>query len=212
MKEEQNTMIRILCLGDSNTWGYDPETHERYDNETRWPQVMLSELGVGYEVVEEGMNGRTTVWDDPVDGLMSGLAYLPPCLLSHKPLDKVLLMLGTNDLKDRFCVTAPEIAKSAGRLVRIIQASDAGPGGTAPEVILMAPPPTVMGQDGLDTRQHGLEKSRQFAHCYSEVAQELGCAFFDVGSVIESSSVDGIHFSAEAQRTLGQAMARLISK
>ncbi|MGB1255805.1 MAG: SGNH/GDSL hydrolase family protein [Thiolinea sp.] len=203
-------MIRILCFGDSNTWGYNPENHERYDHNTRWPQVMLNELGTGYEVVEEGMNGRTTVWDDPVDGLMSGLAYLPPCLLSHKPLNKVLLMLGTNDLKDRFCVTAPEIAKSAGRLVQIIQASDTGPNGTAPEVILIAPPPTVMGQDGLDTRQGGLEKSAQFARCYAEVARELGCAFFDAGSVIESSPVDGIHFSAKAQRALGRAMAKIV--
>ena len=203
-------MIRILCFGDSNTWGYNPETHERYDHKTRWPQVMLSELGEGYEVVEEGMNGRTTVWDDPVDGLMSGLAYLPPCLLSHKPLDKVLLMLGTNDLKDRFCVTAPEIAKSAGRLVQIIQASDTGPNGSAPEVVLMAPPPTVAGEDGLGLRQAGLEKSQIFAGCYAEIAQELGCAFFDVGSVIASSPVDGIHFSAEAQQTLGRAMAGVV--
>ena len=203
-------MIRILCFGDSNTWGYDPVTHERYDNKTRWPQVMLNQLGAGYEVVEEGMNGRTTVWDDPVDGLMSGLVYLPPCLLSHKPLDKVLLMLGTNDLKDRFCVTAPEIAKSVGRLAKIIQASDSGPNGTAPAVILMAPPPTVAGEDGLGLRQAGLEKSQAFASCYAAVAKELGCEFFDVGSVIASSPVDGVHFSAEAQRTLGQAMAKML--
>ncbi len=205
-------MINLLCFGDSNTWGYNPETQQRYAPDTRWPQVMRSALGPGYAVIEEGMNGRTTVWDDPVDGLMSGLAYLPPCLLSHKPLDQVLLMLGTNDLKDRFCVGAAEIAKSAGRLVQIIQASDTGPDGTAPAVVLMAPPPTVMGQDGLDTRQGGLEKSAQFARCYAEVARELGCAFFDVGAVISSSPVDGIHFSAAAQRKLGQAMAAFIQR
>ena len=205
-------MIRILCFGDSNTWGYDPETAKRFDNKTRWTQVMSSELGTGYEIVEEGMNGRTTVWDDPVDGLMSGLSYLKPCLLSHKPLNKVLLMLGTNDLKDRFCVSAPEIAKSAGRLVQMIQASDAGIEGEAPEVILMAPPPTEKGLDGLGLRQNGYEKSRSFAECYSEVADELGCEFFDVGSVIKSSPIDGVHFSAETHRLLGREMAKLLLK
>jgi lysophospholipase L1-like esterase len=205
-------MIRILCYGDSNTWGYDPETSQRFDNKTRWTQVMLSELGSDYEIVEEGMNGRTTVWDDPVDGLMSGVSYLKPCLLSQKPLNIVLLMLGTNDLKDRFCVSAAEIAKSAGRLVQMIQASDAGVEGKAPEVILMAPPPTEKGIDGLGLRQNGYEKSRAFAACYSQIADELGCEFFDVGSVIESSPVDGVHFSAQSHRVLGQEMAKLLLK
>jgi len=204
-------MKRILCFGDSNTWGYDPETDERYDNTTRWPCVMSRILGDEYEIVEEGMNGRTTVWDDPVDGLMSGLSYLEPCLLSHKPLDKVIIMLGTNDLKDRFCVSAYEIAKSAGRLVQLIQFSDAGPQGTAPEVLLIAPPPIVMGENGLDTRLHGLEKSQQFARQFAEIAKELGCEFADAGEFIESSPVDGIHFSAEAQRDLGKSIAKVIA-
>jgi lysophospholipase L1-like esterase len=203
-------MQRILCFGDSNTWGYDPETDERYDHKTRWPRVMGSILGDEYEIVEEGLNGRTTVWDDPVEGLMSGLNYLKPCLLSHKPLDIVIVMLGTNDLKDRFCVSAYEIAKSAGRLVQMIQASDTGPKGSAPEVLLITPPPIVLGEDGLDTRQLGLEKSRQFAREFEEVAKQLGCNFANAGQFIESSPVDGIHFSAESQRQLGDAIAKIV--
>ncbi|MGB1311747.1 MAG: SGNH/GDSL hydrolase family protein [Leucothrix sp.] len=204
-------MKRILCFGDSNTWGYDPETHERYDNKTRWPCVMSNVLGDDYEIVEEGMNGRTTVWDDPVDGLMSGLNYLEPCLLSHKPLDLVIVMLGTNDLKDRFCVSAYEIAKSAGRLVQKVHTSDAGPQGSSPSVLLIAPPPIVMSESGLDTRQHGLEKSRQFAEKFADIAHELGCYFADAGDFIESSPVDGIHFSAESQQQLGQSIAKIIA-
>lgn len=204
-------MQRILCFGDSNTWGYDPETDQRYDNKTRWPCVMARVLGDEVEIVEEGMNGRTTVWDDPVDGLMSGLNYLEPCLISHKPLDLVIVMLGTNDLKDRFCVSAYEIAKSAGRLVKMIQVSDAGPQGSAPQVLLIAPPPIVMGDAGLDTRQHGLEKSKQFADEFAAVAKELGCAFANAGDFIESSLVDGIHFSAASQRKLGESIAKVVT-
>ena len=203
-------MKRILCFGDSNTWGYNPEDGTRYDQTARWPRVMAELLKDDVEIVEEGMNGRTTVWGDPVDGLMSGLAYLTPCLISHKPLDLVIIMLGTNDLKDRFCVSAFEIAKSAGRLVQTVQASDAGPNGSAPEVLLIAPPPIVDCERGLDTRQHGLLKSQQFASQYAMIAAELGCDFMDAGEYIESSPVDGIHFSAEMQRVLGQSIAKQV--
>lgn len=203
-------MYRIMCFGDSNTWGFIPVSAERYDRQTRWTQVMASALGEDYEVVEEGMNGRTTVWDDPVDGLMSGLEYLKPCLISQKPLDKVLVMLGTNDLKDRFGVTAPEIAKSAGRLVRMIQSSDAGPNGSAPKVVLMAPPPIVAGPDGFGLRQAGLVKSEWFAKSFAAIAGELGCEFVNTGDYIESSPLDGVHFSAESHRTLGVVMARFL--
>jgi lysophospholipase L1-like esterase len=173
---------------------------------------MHSVLGEQFEIVEEGMNGRTTVWDDPVDGLMSGLSYLKPCLLSHKPLDLVIVMLGTNDLKDRFCVTAYEIAKSAGRLVQMVQTSDTGPQGSAPQVLLIAPPPIVMGDNGLDTRLFGLEKSKQFAQAFADIAKELGCDFANAGDFIKSSPVDGIHFSAESQRQLGEAIAKVVSE
>lgn len=203
-------MYRIMCFGDSNTWGFVPVSAARYDRQTRWTQVMASVLGSEYEVIEEGMNGRTTVWDDPVDGLMSGLDYLKPCLISQKPLDKVLLMLGTNDLKDRFAVTAPEIAKSAGRLVRMIQASDAGPDGGAPKVVLMAPPPIVAGPDGYGLRQAGLVKSQGFAASFATIAQELGCEFVNTGAYIESSLLDGVHFSAQSHRTLGAVMATFL--
>ena len=205
-------MYRVMCFGDSNTWGYTPETGERYDRHTRWTGVMHDHLGDKFELVEEGMNGRTTVWDDPVDGLMSGINYLAPCLKSQKPLDLVLLMLGTNDLKDRYCVTAPEIAKSAARLVKVIQQSDCGPQGAAPKVVLMAPPPTILGLDGVGIRVNGSAKSQGFADHYAEVAKTLNCKFFDVGSWIESSHVDGVHLSAESHQILGQAMAEVVAR
>ncbi|HPE60930.1 MAG TPA: SGNH/GDSL hydrolase family protein [Thiolinea sp.] len=204
-------MYRILCFGDSNTWGYDPETGDRFDHHTRWPRHMAGLLGSGFEVIEEGMNGRTTVWDDVVEDHMSGLRYLTPCLRSHKPLELVLIMLGTNDLKDRFNVTAFEIAKSVERLVQVIKASATGPGQQAPAVLLIAPPPLVDspggGNPGFSPRCQGMEKSRAFACCYAARATESGCYFFDAGSVIATSPVDGVHLSAESHRILGAALA-----
>jgi lysophospholipase L1-like esterase len=108
-RREERTIKTVLCYGDSNTWGSDPETGERFAPEVRWPGVLRQALGEGYWVVEEGLNGRTTVRDDPIEGAhKNGRTYLPACLEFHKPIDLVLIMLGTNDLKARFAASASD--------------------------------------------------------------------------------------------------------
>ena len=111
----------VLCYGDSNTYGYIPETGMRYPKEIRYPGKLQLLLGDDYLVIEEGCNGRTTIHDDPEDGWKNGLDYLKPCLNSHKPVDIVILMLGSNDLKDTFHLSAEEIAHGAGVLVDVIK-------------------------------------------------------------------------------------------
>lgn len=99
-------MKTIVCYGDSNTWGYDPVTMDRLPITQRWTGVLAQELGAGYRVIEEGLNGRTTVWDDPIEGYKNGKEYLIPCLETHRPIDLITILLGTNDLKMRFSVSA----------------------------------------------------------------------------------------------------------
>ena len=200
-------MKKILCYGDSNTWGYDPKTEDRFDDNTRWTRVLGKTLGSGYEVIEEGLNGRTTVWDDPIEGYKNGLNYLIPCLESHRPIDLVVLMLGTNDLKHRFSLTAFDIAQGAGVLVRAIQMSQAGRNGAPPITLLMAPPPTTTLTYFADMFEGAGSKSLKFAAQYERVSTELGCAFLNAGAVIVSSPLDGIHFEAGEHAKLGQAVA-----
>ena len=134
-------MKTILCFGDSNTWGYNPENCQRFGPDERWTGILRNSLGEDYQVIEEGLNGRTTLWDDPIEGFKNGLDYLMPCLESHKPFDLITIMLGTNDLKYRFSVSAFDIAESVGVLVRQVQQSQAGPQENAPIPLLIAPPP-----------------------------------------------------------------------
>jgi lysophospholipase L1-like esterase len=197
----------ILCYGDSNTWGYDPVTEDRFPRDQRWPGVLRQELGEGHLVIEEGLNGRTTVWDDPIEGYKNGKSYLIPCLETHKPLDLVIILLGTNDLKIRFSVSAYDIANGAGVLVDIVQKSATGPGATAPQVLLLSPPPITTLTDFAEMFEGAGPKSRRFAEHYARVARERGCAFLDTGQVIVSSELDGIHLEAEEQETLGVAVA-----
>ncbi|MFN2270036.1 MAG: SGNH/GDSL hydrolase family protein [Anaerolineae bacterium] len=203
-------MKTILCYGDSNTWGYSPSTQDRYGRDERWGGVLRNALGEGYLVIEEGLGGRTTVWDDPVEGIhKNGRTYLLPCLESHQPIDLVVILLGTNDLKRRFGVGAFDIAQGAGVLVRIVQKSETGPNGEAPKVLLLAPPPTeeLDETDFVEMFTGAEEKSKNFSREFRRVAQELGCEFLDTAEAIVSSKLDAIHLDAEEHRKLGQAVA-----
>ena len=200
-------MKRILCYGNSNTWGYDPVNQGRFDRDTRWPGALRNALGTSYEIIEEGLGGRTTVWDDPIEGYKNGQTYLIPSLASHAPLDLVILLLGTNDLKRRFNLSAFDIAEGARVLVGVVQRSGAGPQGRAPKVLLLAPPPTTTLTFFGEMFEGAAEKSVKFAGHYQRVAREMACDFLDTGAVIASSPLDGIHLEAAEQVKLGKAVA-----
>lgn len=202
----------VLCYGDSNTHGTKPmrdlATQDRYGPEERWTGVLRRELGAGWTVIDEGLPGRTTVHDDPIEGEhKNGRRYLLPCLESHGPVDLVTLMLGTNDLKARFSLPASDIAIGIEVLLEIIAASGAGPGGAAPKVLLIAPPPLARLDLFADMFTGGTEKSRRLGDLYAAVAKRHGTAFLDAGTVIKTSDGDGIHFDADALVPLGQAVA-----
>ncbi len=214
IQESKDLMKTILCYGDSNTWGHNPLAQDRYPLDARWTSVLARALGSDYLVIPEGLNGRTTVWSDPIEGeYKSGKMHLLPCLESHHPVDLVVLMLGTNDLKHRFGQSASDIAYGAATLVDTIQRSDFGPDGGAPEVLLVAPPPTcVNGTLFADMFEGADEKSADLGLRYSLMAEEYGCAFLDAGEVVESSRLDGIHLDADALPKLGAAVAAAIQE
>jgi lysophospholipase L1-like esterase len=201
-------MKTILCYGDSNTWGADPAIEDnRLARDVRWPGVLRNALGDGYLVIEEGLNGRTTVWDDPIEGYKNGKEYLIPCLNTHKPLDLVIVMLGTNDLKKRFSLSPYDIAAGAGVLIKMIQQSECGYNKSAPKALLMCPPPVGKLSKYADMFEDAVPRSKRLAEHYRRVAEELGCEFFDTSKVIVSSDLDGIHFEPGEHQKLGLAVA-----
>ncbi len=205
-------MKTILCYGDSNTWGAVPMTDRnnvgRYGMDTRWAGVMRSELGPDFWVVEEGLNARTTAFDDPIEGIhKNGRRHLLACLESHSPLDLVIIMLGTNDLKSRFSLSSFDIASAAGTLVDDIALLKKRQQPTPPKVLLVSPAPLGRLELLADMFEGGTEKSRHLARHYHAVAADRGVDFFDAGSVVKSSDVDGIHLDADQQQALGLAIA-----
>jgi lysophospholipase L1-like esterase len=209
-------MSTIVCYGDSNTWGAVPMPSrpemDRFAPGDRWPGVLREKLGSSHTVIEEGLNGRTTVHDDPVDGgpVKNGKRFLPVVLESHAPIDLVIIKLGTNDLKQRFSVPAYDIADGAGVLVDMVRASANKPGKAPPKVLLIAPAPLVaLGWLG-EMFAGGTEKSRQLGAEYKRVADDRGIPFLDAGTIITSSPVDGIHLDKPMQRKLGEAVAAMV--
>ncbi len=200
-------MKTVLCYGDSNTWGYDPGTRARYPPHVRWTGVMADRLGTEYRVVEEGLNGRTTRWDDPIEVDRNGLTYLRPCIESHQPLGAIVIMLGTNDLKRRFGLSASDIAQSAAELAGLAWRFAQTPQGSRPQVLLVAPPAVSTLTDFDQMFDGAREKSRQFSHYFRLAAERRSLPFFDAGSVIVCSEKDGIHFDVDEHRKLGEALA-----
>ena len=210
-------MRTVLCYGDSNTFGSATVARPdgRYAPDERWPGVLRATLAAGWAVIEEGLGGRTTVSDDPVEWNpeKNGARYLPPCLHTHKPLDVVAIMLGTNDLKARFNKSPWEVAQGMGVLVDIVKAAGVGPAGGTPAIVVICPP-VILDQLPLhpDLFAGAPAKSREMAKRYKAVAEERGVNFFDAGSVIKSSNVDGFHLDPDAHLVLGRAVAALLQK
>lgn len=202
---------RILCYGDSNTYGYIPGSG-RYDENTRWPMVLQKLLGDDYTIIEEGFGGRTTVHDDPVEGgYKSGLQYLPPCLMSHNPIDLVVLMLGTNDAKHRFQLNAKIIANSNRILIDAIRQYGADNDGVAPRILLVSP--IRIGENVSSTDMdifgdYAVRVAAGFPREFARVAAEANVDFLDAATVLEPSEEDCIHFTAEGHRALAEAVCK----
>lgn len=195
-------MKTVLCFGDSNTWGYVPGSDgERFPVGVRW----ATRLGDEWNVIAEGLNGRTATMDSPVADGRNGLTYLVPCLHSHMPIDIVVIYLGTNDAGDRYSLPAETVAGAVGRLVRVVRTSEAGPGYTAPEVLVVCPPP--FGQlDPEGSFANAGAKSRQLGRWFAEVCGELGCDLLDLNGIAAYSDLDGIHLDADGHAAVAAAV------
>jgi lysophospholipase L1-like esterase len=205
----------VLCFGDSNTYGTPPltdlEDSRRFPPGTRWPTVMAAELGPDWHLVEEGLPARTTVHDDPLEGAhKNGLRVLPALIESHRPIDVLIIMLGTNDLKARFGLPASDIATGAFRLVECARSIPSLAGLQQPEIVLVAPPPIRRTGCLIEMFEGGHEKSERFGAVYCAAARSLAVRFVDAGQVVRSSDVEGVHWEADQHAIFGRHMAGVV--
>lgn len=199
----------ILCFGDSNTWGCIPVKGGRYPKDVRYPEVLARELGDKYDVISEGLNDRTTVFFDLVRPNRCGIKHLEPILLSHLPMDYLVLNLGSNDTKIIYQASAEEIGIGLENLivkakqVFLAQKSDA-------KIIILAPVPLKAMPDNFMMDESSEKKAARLAEIYKPIADLYGCAFLDLGAVTTDLGDDGVHLNPSAHEAIGNALADLI--
>jgi lysophospholipase L1-like esterase len=213
-------MKTILCYGDSNVRGVTPEPLDertgltkRYIKSKRWIGLLQIKLGEKYDVVEEGMGGRTTMFDEIIPGrpYRNGLTQLPVCLESHYPIDLVILMLGTNDVKIQFNASPKEITQGMYQLVKMVKECDKGPFGSVPKILIISPAP-IIEIPNLFTQfnENSITKSGELASLYQELAKKEGCNFLDASLFITSSELDGFHLDEAQSLLLASAIAEKV--
>ena len=205
-----STPTTVLCFGDSNTWGLDPQTRQRFDTDTRWPGALRRILGPRFQVIEEGLSGRTTMWDDPEEPDKNGLTYLRPCLDSHRPLDVVVVMLGSNDLKARFGLDADQVASGAATITTAILQSGSGRAGQAPRVVLISPPLVQPPRTETADFANAGPMSAALATLYRSIAERFDTDFIDAAPIAPPSQHDGLHLTASSHLQLARAVAALL--
>lgn len=199
-------MKRILAFGDSNTWGYDPATRERYDKDIRWTGLLQNALGNNAIILEEGLCGRTTVFDDESGTGRNGFAALPSILKAVKPIDQAIIMLGTNDCKTAFGASAGMIAQGMEKCIaKLTECVKPG------NILLISP--IFLGEAALcgsyDSRS--LAVSRELKEAYRKIADVVGTAFLAASDMAKASEIDGEHLTEEGHRALYEAVYKIIT-
>lgn len=205
--------VKVLCYGDSNTWGYIPGTGYRFPVDVRWTGLLQKTLGDSYEIVEEGLNSRTTNLNDPKSEGKNGKAYLLPCLQTHAQIDIVILMLGTNDMKERFARDPQQIAEGVEELVKMIRNLDLYVQEKQPRLILVSPILVDETVDGVKEKYLGAEeKSKQLGDLYKEVAERNNCEFINLVEHVQPSKVDGYHLAPESHKKIAELFHKVLTE
>lgn len=213
-------MKNILCFGDSNTWGFDYDTRmpligaaKRYEYHERWTGVMQKALGADYHVIEDALCGRTIMLEDPFCPDRKGLTSLNVALEAHSPLDLVIIQLGANDIQGFFGISAKKVALSLVPLINL--AKNSYNGYEPPKVMIIAPAPARANVADLASGHNydngAYEKSLEFGKYYEPLAKDHGCYYFDCASLdFELNDVDGLHYSRNDCKKLGEAIAEMV--
>ena len=207
-------MHQVLVYADSLTWGIVPDTRRRLEFDERWPGVMerqLTRAGHSVRVIEDALNGRRTVWEDPFKPGRNGLQGLEQRIEINSPLSLVLLMLGTNDFQSMHDHRAWHSAQGLAALIHAIRHAPIEPGMPTPAIVVIAPPPIRTPKGPIAPKFEGADaKCVGLADAFAAVARDYGCHFFDAATVVTTSRIDGVHLDADQHGVLGRALATCV--
>ncbi len=204
-------MKTVLCFGDSNTFG-EKASGGRFERWERWTGLVQKELGEDYYIIEEGCGGRTTVWDDPIEEHKNGKKYLIPCLHSHMPIDLIVIMLGTNDLKNRFSLSSLDITYSIENLILSINKENCGKDGRNPRILLISPPQIENLTKLADILIGAKAKREELSGRLETLAGELCIDFLDAAKYVTIDPQDGVHMDLQGHAALASVISEKIDQ
>ena len=199
-------MINIVCFGDSNTFGYIPNG-ARYDKNTRWTGILQNLLGNEYNVIEEGLNGRTTIYNREEEPERNGYNALNVILHSQEPIDYIIVMLGTNDTKVYYDVSIEGIVFGIEKIINYILKFPYSYQSNPPKIVLISP--ILIREDIVDPGCFELSsalKSKEFANAYLEVAKKYNLIYLDASKHAKPSLIDGLHMDKDGHEKLAKAI------
>ena len=209
-------MKSVVCFGDSNTYGHDPVTMDRLPDSVRWTCLLQKLLGDEFKVIEEGLNGRTTVFDDPNDDWKNGVDYIKGILCTHRPVDYLVIMLGTNDMKTVYNASLEAIADGLNEIVQRAEKVMDLKQGYVPKILIVSPPEIstdiLTGPFADSFNEVSIDKSKRLADYYKKVADKHGCGFLDAKQYIRPSVEDGLHLDPNGHKGLAEAIANAIKE
>ena len=209
-------MKSVVCFGDSNTYGHDPVTMDRLPDSVRWTCLLQKLLGNEFKVIEEGLNGRTTVFDDPNDDWKNGVDYIKGILCTHRPVDYLVIMLGTNDMKTVYNASLEAIADGLNEIVQRAEKVMDLKQGYVPKILIVSPPEIstdiLTGPFADSFNEVSIDKSKRLADYYKKVADKHGCGFLDAKQYIRPSVEDGLHLDPNGHKGLAKAIADAIKE
>ena len=210
-----SSKYRVVCFGDSLTWGWIPETFTRFPEDVRWPGVVQNILGSDYKIIEEGQTSRTINCDDPAEGEKNGMKYIIPCMESHAPFDLLIIMLGSNDFKQKFSLNSLNIMGEMRTMLEKVLSFIHFKQNDSIKVLLIAPPhlgdnieKSWLGE--MFDMWNGVKKSKELGPKYKILAEQLHIEFLDAAEYVHASEFDSIHLDAENQIRLGEVIAEKI--
>ena len=203
-------MKKILCFGDSNTYGFDPQTYGRYDKNTRWCCLLSDILGDDYLVIEEGMNNRTAFFNNPVSRKESGQEYLESYMRKNKDIDICILSLGTNDAQSSYTLDKNIARRGLRKLISIIRKYNL-------ETKIIIVPPVKITEDLLHSEfselfdKNSIEIIKEIFPVFEPIAKNTDCYYFDFNKIVQPSKYDGIHYTKESHRIIAENLAGFIT-
>ncbi len=204
-------MKKILCYGDSNTWGCSPRDSSRYDENTRWPMVMKSALGGDYTLIEDGLNGRTVLNLSPLNRTANGVEWIKSVINEYIPFDIAVICLGLNDVFIAEDASVHNITDGVEEIINVLRNSHISAGFTIPEIIVMTPPEYNEQVEGSMFFELQINKLKSLPEAYKKLSLKLDCHFLNAAAYVKGSDIDGSHLEAESHIILGQKIAEFIS-